>query len=190
MKTISRFFMVFVLFAFIGCENNELIDNESSNSDVRTPEECVYDGCETGFAVGERCFSEDGISRWGWVVGPIAESDIEDDYNIYEIYAGAGRCNLSAGTLVGHLYVEYFNGTATVTYDAVPGNIFTETHLYVGNEMYPLDRRGRPTVAPGQFPNSEPVCSHTQRYVIEDLSGEIYVIAHSVVCQTGKNIPS
>lgn len=45
-----------------------------------------------------------------------------------------------------------------------------ETHVYAGYDMFPQDRRGRNTVAPGQYRNFSPFDGT-----------EIYVIAHGVV---------
>jgi len=180
MKKYLTLFTVVTLFAFLSCEKSEL--NEINNE--RSPKEITeITECETAFGASDYCFSEDGFNRWGWVIGPLFESEQK---TIHEIWAGAGRCMTENGALVGYLYVAYNDGVATITYDAEPGYIFTETHLYVGNDMYPLRRNGRPTVAPGQYPYSEPVNGRTQRYIVDDLRDEIYVIAHSVVCPSDK----
>ena len=49
------------------------------------------------------------------------------------------------------------------------------THTYAGSNMFPMDN-GVPTVAPGQY------------YIEENLSGDIYVIAHTVVCTDGEDV--
>lgn len=163
---------------------------------------------ETAFAVkttpvGERkeadgsyssCFNEEIIenvsfNNWGWTNGPI--SDPSGDLT-FDIYAGAGQCDLSKGTLVGEPSVNYSDGILTVTYKMTEtgftGNSYTltETHVYAGNDPYPQKKgngkNGKFTVAPGQYGhknNHDDVTEYT--YEIEGLSGDIYFIAHAVV---------
>lgn len=128
------------------------------------------DSCETAFARGENgstCFgdTEYDFSRWGWTIGPLTVGDYS-----YDIYAGAGQCDISKGVLVGTVDVSYKdNGDLSVTYNINDEYSTVETHTYAGNAMFPM-KNGQPTVAPGQYEISE------------NLEGEIYVIAHAVVC--------
>lgn len=151
---------------------------------------------ETAFAVmtsnGEvddsisTCFIEDGFGNWGWTNGPLSDPS---GPLTFDIYAGAGQCDLEKGTLVGELIVEYNNGTFTATYIMTETSPFTgetyvmtESHLYVGNDPYPEGPSGMPTNAPGQYGNSDDhgnVTTYT--YEIEGLSGDIFFIAHAVV---------
>ncbi|WP_282042499.1 hypothetical protein [Winogradskyella flava] len=137
----------------------------------------VISGCETAFAKGNSnndhaCFDEGGFSRWGWNIGPLSEGTYT-----YDVYAAAGQCNINNGGLVGTVTITYDSNGVSATYDLLEGYVNTEEHLYAGYTPYPVKNNGRYTVAPGQY------------YVDSDLSGEIYVIAHSVVCpeeeQTG-----
>lgn len=61
--------------------------------------------------------------------------------------------------------------------------MMTETHLYVGNDPYPTNQgSGKYTVAPGQYGNSDNHGAVTEyTYEIDNLSGDIYFIAHTVV---------
>jgi len=134
--------------------------------------------CETAYAYGESyatSFCSGAISpisgnNWGWTsyVG-------EGSYD-WPIYAGAGQCDISKGTLVGNLSVEYFGGTVTITYEIDPEFELDETHVWVGTTPLPL-KKGVYTTAPGQFNfNGEnPV-------TVSGLSGNIYIAAHSGVC--------
>jgi len=127
-----------------------------------------FSGCETAFARGENgntCFLDEGFNRWGWTVGPLSEGTEAS----YDVYAAAGQCDTSKGTLVGSVNVSYVDGNVTVTYNIDDSYTVTETHTYAGNSMLP-EKKGRPTVAPGQYT------------IQEDLSGDIYIIAHAVVC--------
>jgi len=137
--------------------------------------------CETAYAFGgdqEDCFINHDFGNWGWSNGPL-----EPDTYTYDIYAGAGQCDINKGELVGTLTVVYDGITATVTYDMFAGFTMDEVHLYVGNAQFPLDNKGNPTVAPGKYPVGEefdePQITFTESF---DVSGPIYVIAHAVVC--------
>jgi hypothetical protein len=143
--------------------------------------------CETAFAFGGTevgtCFIGQGFSRWGWTNSIAGFGNYS-----FNIYAAAGQCEISNGTLVGTLNVVYDNGTATVTYNINSPYTLEQTHLYVGSGMFPLVKQGKdnyvPTVAPGQYPyqeDSNEFLSPNQ-YTITGLTGPIYVIAHAVVC--------
>lgn len=139
---------------------------------VTIPVECEPEpSCETAFARGtdgNTCFIGEGFNRWGWTIGPLADGTEES----YEIYAGAGQCDIEKGELVGTVDVSYVGGEVSVTYNIDEAYEVSETHAYVGSTMFPLDN-GEPTVAPGQY------------YIEENLSGAVYVIAHAVVCTDG-----
>jgi len=152
-------------------------------------------GTETAFAVGDlaTCFldldmdmdAERDFNRWGWTNGALAEGSYS-----FDIYAGAGQCDLTKGTFVGTLSVNYSNGTATVTFqmtetDATTGLAYNlvETHLYVGSEILAKDVNGAYTVAPGQYPTIHDELANvlSDSYTISGLSGDIYVVAHATV---------
>lgn len=151
-------------------------------------DEPVESKTETAFAFGgdwAQCFDQFDVSnRWGWSNGPLSEGSYT-----FEIYAGAGKCELSKGTKVGTLTVVYSAGTATITYQMAGTNsasglpyTLTETHLYVGSEPLARDVNGEYTVAPGQYPyiNLEMNAS-SRTYTISGLSGDIYIVAHATV---------
>ena len=152
-------------------------------------EEEVEVDCETAFAYSSTygsCFSSfsdliPNSNRWGWSNGPLSPGNYT-----FDLYAGAGQCNLSNGTLVGNLTVNYNGSTALVRYNIVGTNPVTnmpytldEAHLYVGNDVLPSFNGGY-TVAPGQYPITN--LSANGEYTINNLSGNIYVVAHAVVC--------
>ena len=126
--------------------------------------------CETAFARdtdGANCFLDNGFSRWGWSIQLPDFGDYE-----YDIYAGAGQCDISKGAMVGTVSISYDAGGIEVTYNILPGYTLDETHTYAGAAMFPMND-GADTVAPGQY------------YIEDNLSGSIYVIAHAVVCGDG-----
>jgi len=141
-------------------------------------------GCETGYAYGESyatCFLNiPGVNsnNWGWSNGQIGAGNYT-----WPIYAGAGQCNIDNGILVGYLQVNYAPPSATVTYSMLDGYIMNVTHLYVGTQILPK-KKNKYTTAPGQFPykhcNLNGTSSDT--FTINGLSGLIYVVAHTEVC--------
>lgn len=94
---------------------------------------------ETAWALGQFTFIETGIgNKWGWFI----ELDTYGTHN-YDIYYGAGRNNLDAGTLIGTLVVEYSVNEITITY-VLTQPLLEEVQVFVGYE-YPT------TGAPGQY---------------------------------------
>jgi len=126
------------------------------------------------------------FNRWGWSIGPLAPGATYQ----FDLYAGAGRCDVSKGTRVGSVTVEYYNGTASVTYTMAGTNPTTgvaynlvEAQLYVGNEILPKDVNGEYTVAPGQYPDVAGELKNvlSKTFTVSGLSGEAYVVAHATV---------
>ena len=151
-------------------------------------QEIQIGGCETMFAKGgdeATCFIGNGFNRWGWTNGPLTSGIYTMD-----IYAGASHCNTDNREPAGTVTLEYnsVTGEAVVTYLVDAGYVLTETNLYLGNGPYPLKRRGRnwvETVAPGQYPYKHGNLDHVSEdtYMVSDLSGDIYMIAHGVICE-------
>lgn len=140
--------------------------------------------CETFFAKSDEttatCFLDNGFNRWGWTNGPLTTGAY-----FFDLFAGAGQCDITKGAFVGILRVNYDEetGTATIDFEMLNGFVLSETHLYIGNDPYPTDNNGISTVAPGQFPYQHELDGvDFDSYTINDLSGQIYIIAHGVVC--------
>lgn len=177
MRSIFRVFSLAALFLIFGCNVESVSDPTLSiDNQAKSPEEC-----ETAFAYNEEsCFNDLGFKRWGWRIGPVSDGFSQS----FDLYAGAGQCKPSKGELVGTVEVSYSEGTVTVDYSTIDGKCLYETHLYVGNDELPTNPNGKPTVAPGQYGNKHefPDGADSDSYTIEDVSGEIYIIAHAVVC--------
>lgn len=118
-------------------------------------------------------------TRWGWTNGPYGPGSY-----VLELYAGAGQNDLSKGTLVGHVDVDYDGARAVVTYRMLPGTEFAlvETHLHVGSGVLPM-KGGQLTAAPGQFESIHENLggSVSDRFTVTGLSGLVHVAAHAVV---------
>ena len=130
--------------------------------DVGTPD------CETAYAYDDApdgtCFIDLGFGNWGWSIklpGPGTYT--------FDVYAGAGQCDLSKGTMVGTVTANYSGGTVSFSYNFLSGFSASETHFYAGTTPTPYFK-GKPTVAPGIY------------RIGTGLSGQIYIIAHAVVC--------
>lgn len=145
---------------------------------------------ETAFAYGgdlATCFigadfdgdgSDDGFKRWGWSNGSLSAGSYT-----FDVYAGAGQCDLGKGTLVGTLSVNYDGATAKVSFTMSSGFNLEETQVYVGNEPLARDVNGDYTVAPGQYPakHEDLDGATSDSYTVTGLSGDVYVVAHASV---------
>lgn len=144
-------------------------------------EDPVYEEAGTAFAYGgnhARSFLSDGFSRWGWTNGPLTAGTY-----VFDLYAGAGQSDLAKGTLVGTVTIAYSGGTAKATYRMASGYALGQTHFYAGTNPYPLDKRGNPTVAPGQFPAIHDGLDYaaSDELTVGGLSGSVYAIVHAAV---------
>ena len=162
--------------AYAYCDDSRDCDDCDDCDDSRDCDDCDDDddcpGCAT-------CFTDIYWKfPWGWTNGPLGPGSYE-----FPIYASAAKCNISKGTLVGTLTVDYDGSTATVTYTMNAGFTMDETQLYVGSDILPK-KNGDYTVSPGQYPYQHvPVVDPTtDTYTISGLSGPIYVVAHAVAC--------
>ena len=142
--------------------------------------------CETAFAYATdeqgNCFLDDGFSRWGWVFTDYSASDLATEL-VVPLYAGAGKCDLSKGTLVGYLSVKVIGSEAFVSFDMMDGFTLSETHVYIGSDKYPL-KNGSPTVAPGQYGNIHDLDDASEDAFVIDISkfNSLNMIFHASVC--------
>ena len=142
---------------------------------------------ETAFAYGgdyATCFRSMGFKNWGWTNGLLGPGHYE-----FDIWAGAAKCDLSKGTLVGTLTIDYDGMTAIVEYTMDPGWTMGFAQLYVDGEPLPRDSKGDYTVAPGQYPYIHYVDGPTHTFTVPGLSGDIYVVAHADVFGPPKKTP-
>ncbi len=132
--------------------------------------------CETAYAKADNgiCFltlSPISANNWGWT------NLITPGYTgSWPMYAGAGQCDISKGTLVGHVDVSYIDGTITVDYVLDQGFNLSETHVWIGSDKLPV-KKGVYQTAPGKFNYNglDPV-------VLTGQTGDKYVAVHAGVC--------
>lgn len=171
-------------FLFASCETEpiaqESLQGVESRGSIRQKSEAVEsdsneDGCETAFgrycecASQNTCFSDFGISRWGWSV----ELNTYQTYR-FNLFAGAGQCVLDKGEYVGYVEVTFHDdGTvSTGPVTMLDGFSMTEFHFYSGDTEMPLGNNGSMTAAPGKYTNTGDVNDDKK----------VNVIVHAVVC--------
>lgn len=135
-----------------------------------------YCTCETAYAFGGNlatCLTalpDVNANNWGWsnkITGPVETIH-------WPIYAGAGQCDISKGTLVGYLDGSYVGGVLNLTYYMNPPFRYSEIHLWVGLTYLPM-KKGKYLTAPGQF-------GYTNASYTGTIATPFYIAAHSVVC--------
>ena len=126
--------MLGICFICLACQTEEIEkpDENLLKSNLRTK-----NPCETSFAIGNSdddhaCFSEAGFRRWGWSIGPLSPGAYT-----YDVYSGAGRCDINKGQFVGTITISYDGTNVTASYDLTNGYSNSETHLYGGNITFP-----------------------------------------------------
>lgn len=167
---------------FISCDVN---DDRSVSATTETA--FAFDGDQSGCFQNYALFL-DNPQRWGWTNGPYAQGTYK-----FKIYAGAGLCDVSKGVYVGDLTLDYSGSSAKVTYtlfgnDPSTGVAYSlrEVHLYIGDEEFPKItngvQAGEYTIAPGKFPfKATGLSGQSYSFTINNLSSNLYVIAHAVV---------
>lgn len=150
--------------------------------------------CDTAFAVcpDALCFLDEPLAghlssnRWGW------SNRIDDTSTplVCDLYVGAAECNLSKGRLVGTVAVQDDIVVYTLHQDA--HLLLTATHVYLGSENLPRDRRGRHNVTPGQYPFQTDFDQPSLGGVVtvDGFEEGHYFIGHAEVCDFPSTSPS
>ena len=97
-------------------------------------------------------FCDAGFNNWGWT------NQIDPGTHKMDLWAGAGQCDTSKGTLVGDVTVTYDgDGNVTAQFNVADEYLLDDsTAFYAGEEQFPTTPRGAPTTAPGQYTNEGP----------------------------------
>jgi len=155
------------------CDTNQdgVVDAAEAAACDEGPEDPDGEGSEVGTAymVGNTSFCDDlGQSRWGW-----ANYLEEGDVITQDIYAGAGQCDITKGTLVGQATIDNANGIISIT---MYGDYYmNDLHLNIGEQL-PSN-----LIANGNF-NSNPSSWDPQTYTTSyDVLAGGYVIIHMSV---------
>jgi len=137
----------------------------------------LYTDLITFFAVNQL----DGINNWGWTTPQDGVIGFVGD-----IYAGAAKCDINKGTLVGYLTVMSDSGKVKLDYIFLDGCFMREVHIWFGEEELPRNKKGKFTSAPGQFEyvndSLDDVTEFTYIAPIEN-----WYAFHSVVCCSSSN---
>jgi hypothetical protein len=133
-------------------------------------------------------YDEDGVGdggNWGWTNGPLGPGSYA-----FDLWAGAGQCDISKGARVGFVTVNYQGSQITVTYnvDGSAGYYLKETQVWIGDTPLPIRTVGANpgyVTAPGRFGNGHdllPPQTTSDSFVISWPSDRtFYVAAHAVV---------
>jgi hypothetical protein len=192
-------FLVLALGLMGGAYAGPWSDQLYINGTLTTRDQPVLGGCETAYAYSEysaTCFKDiPGLNsnKWGWT-NKVPMNDCDGVF-YWPLYAGAGQCDISKGTLVGNLKVEikeFFNRLKVqVTYELESGYTLKTTHLYVGEDILP--KKGNDyTVSPGQFPYKHEGLNGASSdiftfdeigsFSINGCEKSLYIVAHAEVC--------
>lgn len=140
--------------------------------------------CQRISAGGESalCFiDEQGIStdQWGWT------NLIQDGYEgTLELWMGAAGCDISNGVLAGELFVSYKDCVLEIRFEMLEGFYLTEALFYAGEDKFPKDANGNYTIDPEAFSLIQDIQYATEGAItIDDLKGDIYLIAGGSVCR-------
>ena len=138
--------------------------------------------CETAWSKGSNdvcIITLNGVNRWGWT-SKVDQGATER----MEIWAGAGQCDTSKGTLVGYADVSYLNDRVKVTVSGLTAPWeMTTSHLWVGEDYLPKnDKNGKYIAAPGQLSDQQ---ANKADYDMHHTTAFVYVALHLDVCDTG-----
>ncbi|MDX1318548.1 MAG: hypothetical protein R3207_00115 [Oceanospirillum sp.] len=103
---------------------------------------CGDDDVRGTFDDGGEFGDENLATRWGWSVGPVAEGDTV----VRDIYAAAGRNDITKGSLIGTATITNNGNMVAISIQTLPGYGFTTVQAFVGEDH-------TCTVAPGQLGN-------------------------------------
>ena len=152
----------------------------SGSTPTSTSTSTSTSGCETAWIKGtdNSCLNTlAGANRWGWT-NKVDQGATER----MEIWAAAGQCDTSKGTLVGYADVSYVNDRVKVTVSGLTAPwAMTVSQLWAGEDYLPL-RNNRYVAAPGSFPDKQ---VDTADYDVHHTTAYVYVALHLDVCTSG-----
>ena len=168
-------------------------DDPEKYNFVNTP--ALVCGRDTAWARGNDPTANNSVAgnpsnAWGWT--NYFDGEAEFPF-VMDLYAGAGRNDITKGRLVGTVTVDYYGGCVTVTYEVNDLSSLAEVHVWVGSTPLPTQTvtRGKRTVttvtaAPGQF-DKHVKYDHFElqdtkaMFKVCDVNDSFWVAAHAVV---------
>lgn len=124
------------------------------------------------------------FTSWGWTNGALPATEGFTSY--YELFTNAEGCETDNATKVGDLTIQYYGGTAKVTFTLLPGYTMDKTSLYIGNDMLPKDG-GNFTINPDKYPYKHTLSGATTDTYTVSATGDIYVIAYANILTGNEN---
>ena len=189
-KCLLAFFTLFMLHISLYASNRTIYTcNNSFSFDEVYDDHC---DSETAFAFLNvdddplmadeisQCFIPD-FNRWGWTTYLDFSDEAGQASYEFDIYSGAGQCDLSKGTDVGWVNVSFSDESLTFEYN-LEGFVLSEAHIYVGSNPYPTKPNGQETVAPGQYTYVDSQVGDQSSYSVTlPVDGDaFYIIIHGV----------
>lgn len=115
-------------------------------------------------------------NNWGWTNGKFSEGDS----GTFDVIAGAGRCDISKGVIVGTFSFTYENGNLNYTLILTVDNDFKEVQIFAGNDLLPKKNNGKYNTAPGQLGYKKNIDGGiiTVTGQLSGLSNDIYIAVH------------
>jgi len=101
----------------------------------------------------------------------------------FTVYAGAGQCDITKGTMVGTGSIKFYpsQGYCTIALN-VPDNYVSQIHAFIGTTKLPMDKSGGYITSPGRFPlNKEVTTERSWTYTLPSgcTSGSnVYAVVH------------
>ncbi len=132
-------------------------------------ESCGDDNIRGTFDDGGEFGGDMLATRWGWSVGPVAEGDTV----VRDIYAAAGRNDITKGSLIGTATITNNGNMVAISIQTLPGYGFTTVQAFVG-EGHTC------TVAPGQLGYIKDFDEEATRYdfFLSHTGGDAYLAVH------------
>ena len=159
-----------------------------SQSQSESQSEFIPKVCNTLYAYNDRgvCFrdisksdnNKKKLSNWGWS-HDISDFDSTMDFILY---AGAGKCDLDKGSIVGTLTLSKNETGYDIEYNITSEGLLTETHVYIGDTILPK-KNNKYKASPGLYGNEHNnIYSKHDEFTILSNENDVWFVGHGVIC--------
>lgn len=124
------------------------------------------------------------FTSWGWTNGALPPT--EGFTSSYELFINGSDCDAANATKVGDMTVQYYGGTAKVTFTLLPGYTMDKTSLYIGNNMLPMDG-GIYTIDPSKYPFRHNLADAATDSYSVSATGNVYIIGYANILTGNEN---